>query len=133
MRQTRKHAWEMRRRPTEVEARLWYYLRRRNVAGRKFRRQHPIGPFIADFACLSRRLLIEVDGGQHDADRQERNARTKYLLARGYHVIRFWNHEVVESPELVIDIILVHLQCTPPQPSPAFAGEGVEKRRRREK
>ena len=112
----------MRRRPTDAEARLWHYLRRRQLAGVKFRRQHPIGPFIADFACVSHRLVVEVDGGQQELEREERDARTNFLRSRGYHLLRFWNHEVLESPELVVDIILVNLQCTPPQPSPAAQG-----------
>jgi len=114
----------MRLQPTDAEARLWYFLRCRQLAGAKFRRQHPVGPFVADFVCISHALIVEVDGGQHDREREKRDTRTKCLKACGYHVLRFWNHEVLESPELVVDIILVHLQCTPPQPSPACAGEG---------
>ena len=131
MRRARERGWEMRRRPTDVERKLWQYLRRRQVAGLKFRRQHPVGPFIADFACVSHRIIVEVDGGQHDRDLEKRNARTKYLQARGYHVLRFWNHEVLDIPEIVVDVILIHLQCTPPQPSPAFAGEGEGRNARR--
>lgn len=116
------NARDLRNRATDCERLLWQYLRFRRLAGYKFRRQLPIGPHIVDFACMERRLAIELDGGQHVEQVESDKRRTNYLQTRGYHVLRFWNHEVIESPELVVDAILIHLQCTPPQPSPAQQG-----------
>jgi len=99
----------MRRVPTEPERLLWARLRDRRLGGYKFRRQHPIGAFVADFACLERRLIVEAEGGQHvesecDAFRSER------LHAQGWRVIRFWNNEVRENPNGVAEAILLVLQ-----------------------
>ena len=82
---------------TEAEKRMWYLLRRGQFGGLKFRRQVPIGPYIIDFACLSERLVIELDGGQHDANAEEDARRTAWLEAQGYRVLRFWNNEVFEN------------------------------------
>jgi very-short-patch-repair endonuclease len=81
---------------TEVEKRLWTLLRGRGVEGYKFRRQRPIGPFIADFACIEEQIIIEVDGGQH-ADNAADERRTAWLAARGWRVLRFWNHDVLHN------------------------------------
>lgn len=117
-------ARELRRRLTDAERTLWRCLRFRQLGGFKFRRQSPIGPFIADFVCIERRLVIEVDGGQH-ADQVERDERrTEYLRTRGYHVLRFWDHDVLLQTQDVVDSIFHHLQGTPPQPSPATQGRG---------
>ena len=83
---------------TEAEKRLWSVLRRRAFAGLKFRRQRPIGPFIADFACIELRVVIEVDGGQHDENARD-DRRTAWLAAHNWRVIRFWNNEVIENLE----------------------------------
>ena len=88
---------------TEAEERLWYYLRGRRLEGEKFVRQFQIGNFIADFACRAARLAIELDGGQHEADRDA--ARTEAIEAFGYRVIRFWNHEVLADTEAVLGAI----------------------------
>ena len=90
---------------TETERRLWRRLRMRDLEGHKFRRQRPIGPYIVDFVCLTRGLIIEVDGGQH-AERAEADAhRTAYLTARGFRVLRFWNNEVSANLEGVCEAI----------------------------
>jgi very-short-patch-repair endonuclease len=88
---------------TEAEERLWSYLRGRRLEGEKFVRQFQIGNFIADFACRTARLAIELDGGQHGAERDA--ARTEAIERHGYHVIRFWNHEVLADTEVVLDAI----------------------------
>ncbi|MBF0246453.1 MAG: endonuclease domain-containing protein, partial [Alphaproteobacteria bacterium] len=75
---------------TEAETRLWSLLRARRLGGRKFRRQHPIGPYILDFACVDCRLAIEADGGQH-ANAKADERRTDFLQARCWSVLRFWN------------------------------------------
>ena len=103
---TKRNARDLRRNPTDAERALWRHLRQRQMAGLKFRRQHPIGRYILDFVCLDARLVIELDGGQH-ADRQDADQeRTAWLEARGYRVLRFWNTDVLEHPEGVWDLIL---------------------------
>ena len=86
---------------TEAEKLLWYYLRAGRF-GRKFRRQVPVGPYVADFLCEDARLILEVDGGQH-ADRLLHDAeRTSWLQGQGYEVMRFWNNEVLGNIEGVL-------------------------------
>lgn len=95
---------------TDAERRLWAVLRGRRLQGYKFRRQHPLGPFFADFACLEHRLIIEADGGQH-AGNDEDQHRTQWLARRGWRVIRFWNNEILENPEGVHDAVLEALEA----------------------
>ena len=92
-------AREFRRDSTKPEKVCWELLRDRRVSGIKFRRQHPIGPYFADFVCLSAKLVVEIDGEQH-AFQQERDARrTAFMESRGWRVMRFWAIEVFENPE----------------------------------
>lgn len=88
---------------TEAEKLLWSHLRAGQLEGAKFVRQHPVGPYIVDFAARSARLVVEVDGGQHSAAADA--PRTAYLQASGYQVIRFWNHEVLGNIEGVLETI----------------------------
>ncbi|SME92306.1 Very-short-patch-repair endonuclease [Tistlia consotensis] len=90
---------------TVAERRLWYQLRRFQIDGVKFRRQHTIGPFVVDFVCPSGRLIIELDGGQHVAEAEADERRTRLLEGQGYRVIRFWNHEVMENIDGVLEAI----------------------------
>jgi len=90
---------------TDAERALWKDIRRRQRLGFQFRRQYPIGPFIVDFVCLEKKLVIEVDGGQHNAQKQYDEARTSWLESRGFRVLRFWNNEVMREKEGVIQII----------------------------
>jgi very-short-patch-repair endonuclease len=94
---------------TGAETTLWYLLRARRFAGWKFRREHPIGPFIVDFACVARRLIIEADGGQH-AESADDVSRTNWLQARGWRVIRFWNDDILHRQETVLEEILKALE-----------------------
>ena len=89
---------------TDAEKTLWWHLRRLPVESTHFRRQAPIGPFFADFACHGRRLIIEVDGSQHgEAEGLAADAqRSAYLKSRGYRVLRFWNNEVLNDIESVL-------------------------------
>ena len=124
---TLDHVWvnarSLRNASTDAERALWQHLRGRQLAGFKFRRQFPIAGFIADFACVDARLVIELDGGQH-ADRQDQDARrTARMMVNGYRVLRFWNHDVLARTDAVLEEILRHLS-TPPQPSPAGRGGG---------
>ncbi len=94
---THRQARSLRKQQTDAEAILWSHLRNRQMAGRKFRRQVPFLGYIADFASLEAKLIIEVDGGQHAERAEEDGKRTRELEAAGYFVIRFWNHEVFEN------------------------------------
>jgi very-short-patch-repair endonuclease len=100
-----RRARKLREEPTDAEARLWYVLRRKHTLGAKFRRQHPVGRYVADFASPDVKLIIELDGGQHAEQLDEDAARTRALEAHGYTVLRFWNHEVFENFEGVQEVI----------------------------
>jgi very-short-patch-repair endonuclease len=97
----KRRARKLRREPSEAERRLWQALRQRQLAGYRFRRQHPLGRYVLDFVCLEARLVIEVDGGQHSEQQTYDQARTAWLAAQGFRVLRFWNHEVLNNLEAV--------------------------------
>jgi very-short-patch-repair endonuclease len=100
-------AKSLRRSLTEAERKLWWGLRHRGVEGFRFRRQHPIGPCVADFCCLEARLVVEVDGSQHaDTQRAHDEHRTQWLESQGFKVMRFWNWEVVDDPRYVCGFVL---------------------------
>ena len=99
-------AKELRRNQTEAEARLWARLRAHRMDGAGFRRQHAIGPYIVDFCAPRARLIVEVDGSQHMGQEAYDEERTKYLQAKGYRVLRFWNHEVMDQIDAVLAVIL---------------------------
>ncbi len=90
---------------TDAEILLWRHLRLRQFAGYKFRRQRPVGPYIIDFVCLEKRLVIEVDGGQHSEQRSYDARRDAWLKEEGFHVLRFWDHEVLARVESVKQVI----------------------------
>jgi very-short-patch-repair endonuclease len=90
---------------TDAERTLWFALRDRRLGGFKFVRQEAIGPFIADFVCRDRKLIIEVDGGQH-ADSTKDVARDDYLRRENYRVVRFWNNDVLTNRDGVLLTIL---------------------------
>ncbi|HEV2335525.1 MAG TPA: DUF559 domain-containing protein [Stellaceae bacterium] len=98
----------LRRDATDAERRLWSALRDRRLRGYRFRRQHPIGAYIADFACTQRRLIVEADGGQH-ADNNADAHRTAWLETQGWRVLRFWNNDILGNTEGVILTILREL------------------------
>ncbi|GAB2179154.1 endonuclease domain-containing protein [Dongia sp. agr-C8] len=102
---TLKRAKRLRADMTEAEKKLWYRIRLNQLGGLHFRRQVSIGDYAVDFACLTKKLVIEVDGGQHDWLKEQDEARTRYLEARGYRVIRFWNNEVFENIDGVLHVI----------------------------
>jgi very-short-patch-repair endonuclease len=102
-------ARDLRARMTEAETRLWFHLRRRELGGRRFRRQHPIGPYIADFACLDAGLVVELDGSQHLLSRTDAR-RDACLRRHGFRVLRFWNDEVLLRLEDVLEAILRTLE-----------------------
>ncbi|MCA0304690.1 MAG: endonuclease domain-containing protein [Proteobacteria bacterium] len=96
------HARAMRRRPTEAEHWLWYRLRNRQLAGFKFRRQHRVGPYICDFACLEANLVVEVDGSQHGDQVDYDRRRDAYLFESGFRVLRFTNVEALHQTDDVL-------------------------------
>jgi very-short-patch-repair endonuclease len=114
---------ELRNNATPAERKLWTALSARKVAGVRFNRQCPIGPFICDFVSRSAKLVVEVDGGQHDWNSQADAARTRYIEAQGYRVIRFWNHDVLERLGGVVSEIERAL-ADRPSPDPSRQREG---------
>jgi very-short-patch-repair endonuclease len=120
-----KRSRELRLGATEAERKLWQHLRARQVAGVRFNRQFPVGQFICDFVSRSCRLVIEIDGGQHNraADQAYDLRRTEFLRAQGYHVIRFWNSDVLDNMDGVIRRIEQTL-ADMPSPAPSRKREG---------
>jgi very-short-patch-repair endonuclease len=127
-----RNARRLRRDSTDAERRLWAVLRDRRLAGYRFRRQHPVGDFILDFACTRYRIAVEADGGQH-ADNPNDDSRTAYLLEEGWRVLRFWNNDILSNTEGVVETVLQTLKeaetLTRSQAAPATtlsrgAGEG---------
>lgn len=103
-----QNARALRQSPTTAEQLLWHHLRNRQLAGAKFRRQHPLGPYILDFVCLEHGLVVEVDGGQH-ADPQAQaydQQRSAWLQQQGLQVLRFWNHDVLQQTHEVLAQLL---------------------------
>ncbi|MFQ2125262.1 endonuclease domain-containing protein [Aeromonas jandaei] len=105
-------AKRLRRDATQAEQKLWQQLRNRRLAGLKFRRQMPIGPYVVDFICLEQGLVIEVDGSQHgtQANQMHDEARTAYLNQQGFRVIRVWNNDVLSRMEVVLAHIWLSLR-----------------------
>jgi very-short-patch-repair endonuclease len=106
-------AKELRSNMSDAESRLWYYLRAKRFRGLKFRRQAPMGRYVVDFLCEEAHLVLEVDGGQHAERVEEDSARTHWLNARGYRVIRFWNSDVWENVDGVLDTLAAALTLSP--------------------
>ena len=101
----------------DTERLLWKYLRAKQMEGCKFRRQEPVGSYIVDFICQEKRIVIEVDGGQHSPENKRDKERDKWLKGKGYKVLRFWNNEVLSNTEGVLEVIrdcLNHPPLTPP-------------------
>jgi len=123
-------ARSLRNNATPAERLLWTRLSRRQLAGFKFSRQMPVAGFVCDLMCREARLIIEVDGGQHDEQSSSDQRRTKVLEAEGFRVLRFWNNEVIESTEGVLKTILLTLRKCPPLPLPRAGGETESVQRR---
>ena len=104
---------ELRNNPTDAERRLWRAISNRQINGVRFNRQVPIGPFICDLVARTPKLIVEVDGGQHAIEANADAHRTRFLEDRGYRVIRFWNNDVLENIEGVVDAILQALSNNP--------------------
>jgi len=104
------HVRSLRKNTTEAEQHLWHYLRAKRLKGYKIRRQHLIYPYVVDFVCLNKKLIIECDGGQHLEQEAYDEKRSKFLKAKGYRVIRFWNDRVLKETPLVLDMIFEALE-----------------------
>lgn len=103
-----KYAKKLRTNMTDAEQRLWYRLRGHRFDGNKFKRQVPIGPYIVDFASLHRKLVLEIDGGQH-ADNARDQRRDQWLQEQGFEVLRFWNNDVLRQTDSVLEVIATAL------------------------
>lgn len=128
MKQIRLRARALRNNPTEVEKLLWRRLRMWQLDDYKFRRQQPLGNYIVDFVCFEKRLIVELDGGQHATETHYDAARDDWLRAQGFVVLRFWNNEVVDNIEGVTEKIYQNLESTPfLSPSPQGGRKGSMK------
>ena len=114
-------ARRLRKNLTDAEQRLWAQLRRKQIGTHRFRRQVPLGSYVADFVCLSARLIIEVDGRQHAERIAEDQERTAWLESQNFRVLRFWNNEVFENIDGVLQRIVEALE-DPPHPNPPPQG-----------
>ena len=121
------NAKSLRRNLTDAEQKLWYYLRAHRFIGRKFKRQKPIGHYVVDFVCLEEKLVIELDGGQHAENLEYDHVRDSWLRSEGYTVLRFWNNELMNEMESVLERIRLVFdsgtQTLSPGPSPT-SGRG---------
>ena len=120
-----ERARNLRKTLTEAEKALWCRLRLRQIAGHRFRRQVPIGDYIADFVCLEKRIIIEVDGGQHAERMVNDLERTDWLKSQRFNVLRFWNHQVLQEIESVLEIIENELKSSPARGEEGFLGMDV--------
>ena len=117
-----KFARQLRRNMTDAERLLWSRLRARQLGGHRFRRQHPIGPFIVDFVCLDAKLIVEIDGGQHNDTTLDVNRNTR-LQAAGFRVLRFWTNDVLSN---ITGVCEATAEALGPHPGPPpQSGEGT--------
>jgi len=112
----------LRKRSTDAESLLWKHLRAKRLKGLKFRRQEPIGKYIADFVCYEKQIIIEVDGGQHSIDKDRDNERDIWFKGEGFKVLRFWNNEVLTDTEAVLTAIMMSCLESPSPSSPPIDG-----------
>ncbi|MEO6351850.1 MAG: endonuclease domain-containing protein [Burkholderiaceae bacterium] len=118
------NAKALRTNQTDAEQQLWYHLRAHRFMDLKFKRQKPLGRYIADFVCLELRLIIEIDGGQHAEQVEYDQRRDAWLRSQGYTVLRFWNNEVMQQLESVLEQIRLTVTLCP-NPSPT-SGRGKQ-------
>ncbi len=119
---------QLRKNMTPQERKLWYIIRNRQFYGYRFRRQFPIGQYIVDFICREKKIIIEIDGGQHNEIKNilYDNKRTEYLISEGYKVLRFWNNDIDKNIDGVYEklkeVFEIGENITPPKPSPSREG-----------
>jgi len=130
---TQNRARSLRNHTTDTEQYLWRYLRGHQLGGHRFRRQVPIGNYIADFACLEAKLIIELDGGQHQEQAEYDARRDRQMEAQGFRVLRFWDNQVFQETQAVLEVILrvlgeqASLQSACPHPNlPPRYAQGKE-------
>ena len=130
---TTDRARELRRNATVPERRMWAILLSLRQTGYHFRRQHPIGPYYADFACVRAKLVIEADGITHteDADISYDQRRDDHIRSHGFRVLRFWNNDIMTNPDGVYRVIAEALSALTPTPDPSPSSGGGEPRTRK--
>lgn len=106
-----ERARELRKNFTDAEDHLWQFLKNRNLNRYKFRRQHVLGFYVLDFVCEMKKIIIELDGGQHSENKMYDEERTKFLSEKGYKVLRFWNDSVFTETSSVLESILAALEA----------------------
>ena len=116
-------ARKLRKQATKAETLLWRKLKMGQMQGFKFRRQQPIGPYIVDFLTFEKKFVIELDGGQHAMERKKDKRRDFWLKKEGYEVLRFWDNEVFENLDGVLEVIKSKLLS--PSPNPSHKGRGI--------
>jgi len=121
-------ARRLRNQATDAERLLWRHLRHRQISGYRFRRQVPVAGFIADFASLEAKVIVELDGGQHQENADYDKQRDLLIQAQGFLILRFWDNQVFQETQAVLHQIVQALQARCPHPSPPpQAGEGIER------
>ena len=123
---SRTFARRLRRSQTEAEIRLWTFLRGSRLSGFKFRRQHPVPPYVLDFYCDDAKLAVELDGSQHTEVTDLE--RTRALQSKGIRVLRFWDNDALSRTEAVLEAILASLRAPTLTPTPLPVGEGLKTR-----
>ncbi len=123
---TRDNAKRLRSAMTDAERRLWEYLRAGRLEGFKFRRQHPVPPYVLDFCCKECGLAVELDGSLHAEDADA--LRSRYLESQGWRIVRFWNNDVLNNTDAVIEAIWNLLSRPTLSPTPLPKGEGLKQR-----
>ena len=121
----RDRARALRRAMTEAENCVWRMLRARQMDQFRFRRQVPIGRYITDFACHEARLIVEIDGGQHDPSSPRETERSRFLQNEGYRVLRFWNNDILANPDGVYETIAGELGPNTPTQTLPHRGGGL--------
>ena len=128
MKEQIENSRQLRKNMTSQERKLWCIIRNRQFYGYRFRRQFPLGQYIVDFICREKKIIIEIDGGQHNEIKniQYDNKRTEYLISEGYKVMRFWNNDIDKNIsgvyEKLKEVFEIGKNITPPQPSPSREG-----------
>jgi very-short-patch-repair endonuclease len=111
-------AQTLRKTPTDAEQHLWNHLRNKQLFDLKFRRQQPMGHYIVDFVCFQKRIIIEVDGGQHAENKRKDTQRDSWLRQNGFKILHFWNNDILKNIDGVLEVIaqesIVHPPLTPP-------------------
>ncbi len=124
--QLKPHARRLRHAQTDVEQKLWFFLRNRQILNYKFRRQYIIDSYIVDFCCTEKKLVIELDGSQHLINKTKDEKRDRVLNEKGYKTLRFWDHEVLKETKSVLERIRLELMNPHPDPLPGRERENMD-------